>query len=446
MNNIIEKVELFLKKHDLLKNSRTFIVAFSGGWDSMCLLDILSKLQSKYHFKLIAAHLNHNWRGEESTIEEENCKKFAAKLGAGFISKTLDSSVRQNETAAREERYKFLENCANDFDNSVVLTAHNFDDNAETILYRIVKGTGIIGLEGIREKRGIFYRPLINAKRFEIEYYCQNNNLIPNDDSSNDNTKYARNFIRHKVISQLKEINSNILDSVNSLSELARNDNEIINEYLYLVKKQIIDNNFIDTGKFIQLSNPIKSRIVYEIFIENKLEYDREKINNILEFIEENSGSKSGKTCSLTTNLWLFVSDKSIEVVSKQKKENFSIKIKKTGRYETPDYIFELEKYENKIYEYPDDSMNIAYVDLSNFKIDFTLRTRQEGDFITPLGMKGSQKIKKYLNAKKIPNHKKDNLVFLCKDNEVLWAGSLGLSDKIKVVNTPTHVLRLIRK
>ena len=191
---IIDAVELFLEKYNLLKPKNNIIVAFSGGYDSMCLLDVMKELAAKYDLNLCAVHLNHGWRGEESDKEEENCKNFCSDIN--FYSEKLSPDIPHTETAAREARYEFFEKCAKKFNSKVILTAHNANDNAETVFYRITRGTGITGLEGINETRGIYYRPLLNIYRADIEKYCTDKNLTPNIDSSNFNTEFARNKIR----------------------------------------------------------------------------------------------------------------------------------------------------------------------------------------------------------------------------------------------------------
>lgn len=420
---IKDNIKNFIKKHNL---SGTIIVAFSGGYDSMCLLDILNKLGEK----LVAVHLNHNWRGKESLKEAENCENFAKSRGIQYYSEILPDSIEKTETAAREARYDFFRRCAKKFNSKIVFTAHNFDDNAETVLYRIIRGTGTIGLQGIAEKRDIFYRPLLNTQRTEIEKYCKDNNLNPNNDSSNSNTKYKRNFIRHKIIPLLKEINPHITEALNSLSKIAYEDNSLI--YNYLPKN------------LIEVSEIEQKRLIYKILNENNLDYDREKIENIQKFIQENKNSKSGKRISLTDNLWLYVNNKKAEIISKTEKNTEEINISKCGKYKFEDYIFSIEKYNKDIEKFPNDKEFKAYISVD--EINFTLRHRKDGDKIQPLGSAGSQKLKKYLNEKKIPQHEKDKLIFLCKDNEILWAAGIGLSEKIKVAQKPTHMLKLEKR
>ena len=158
-------IKSFIEKYNL---SGTFIVAFSGGYDSMCLLDMLDK----EGYDVVAVHLNHNWRGDESKNEAICCENFAKLRGIKFYSETLDADIPPTETAGREARYDFFRRCAKNFNSNVVFTAHNYNDNAETVLYRIIKGTGIVGLQGIAEHRDIFYRPLLSMKRDDIEKYC----------------------------------------------------------------------------------------------------------------------------------------------------------------------------------------------------------------------------------------------------------------------------------
>ena len=419
---IIDRVKNFIEKYNL---SGTFIVAFSGGYDSMCLLDILYKLKTD----IVAIHLNHNWRGEESLKEAKNCENFVKSRNIKYYSEILPDSVEKTETSAREARYDFFKRCAEMFNSNVVFTAHNFDDNAETVLYRIIKGTGTIGLQGISEHRGIFYRPLLKTTRSEIEEYIKDNNLTPNIDSSNFNTKYKRNLIRNKIIHLLKEINPNVTGAINSLSELAVDDNCLINSYL--------PENLLNAVPHEQ------KRLIYKMLCDYNIEYDRKKIENIQKFIEENKISKSGKKFSLNENLWLFVNNSIVEIISSEEKNTSQINIKHCGEYKFGDFIFTIEPFGEEINSFPQDSEFKAFVNLSD--IDFTLRHRKDGDKIQPLGISGTQKLKKYLNEKKIPTHKKDKLILLCKDNEVLWVAGVGLNDKIKVVNTPTHVLTLKR-
>lgn len=396
-------IKSFIKKYNL---SGTFIVAFSGGYDSMCLLDMLNK----EGYDLVAVHLNHNWRGEESQKEAIVCKKFAKEHNIKFYTETLDANVPQTETAGRDARYEFFKRCAKKFNSNVVFTAHNYNDNAETVLYRIIKGTGLIGLQGIAEHRDIFYRPLLSMKRKDIEKYCKDNNLIPNNDSSNENTKYKRNLIRKEILPLLEKINPKVIDAINSLSEIAKED------------------------------NPQKLAI-RDLLIKYNIDYDKKKIDEIYEFTCENKTSKSGKTLSLAKDLFLFVNNKGYKVITRTTKTDNELKITHCGDFEFENFTFSINPFIGNVEKFPKDKDLTAYISVDN--IDFTLRHRKDGDIICPFGINGKQKLKKYLNEKKIPNHQKDSIVLLCSGKEVLWVSGFGISDKIKVTDKPTHIIRL---
>ncbi len=429
---ISNTVEEFLKKYKLL--DKTLIVAFSGGYDSMCLLHILQNLSSKHPFKLIAIHLNHNWRGKESDNEEANCRQFCNNIE--FYCEKIDNNIPQTETAARDARYAFYEKYTKLCNADAVITAHNANDNAETIFYRLLKGTGITGLEGIQEKRDIYYRPLLSVYRKDIENYCKEQKLTPNNDSSNLNTKYSRNRIRQEIFPQLLEISPDFIKNLNNLSNSAREANKIIEKNIQRLEEY-------SPATFAKLSNDLQNAIVHKFLRQKKLDYDRKRIEELVSFIINNKQSKSGKTLSLTTDKWLFVNSQEIKVVKNKIKNVSQIKINKIGQYKFENHIIEIEETKEIPEHYPSDKEYTAYIQVNT--VDFTLRHRMDGDIIQPLGMKGSQKFKKYLNEKKIPKHEKDDLILLTYNNEILWIAGIGISDKIKVINKPTHIIRVKR-
>ncbi len=437
------KIEKFLKEYDLLDENRTLIVGFSGGFDSISLLNILKELSNSHTFRLIACHLNHNWRAEESKQEAKNCENFCKKNGIEFYVETLDATEKHTETRARELRYQFFNRVIEKFSADGLLTAHTKSDTAETLIYRLIKGTGIHGLKGISPKLGKIYRPMLDISRKEVENYCQQNNLKPNNDSSNADNKYSRNFIRNKILPLFSKINNEYEEAVNSLSKLAIEDEEIVCEYLK--KLNIINENKIATNIFKKQSYAVQKRTIYDYFAKNNIEYSEEKIVNALKFVNENITSKSGKKHSLNSTQWLFVNIEIIEIITKSDKNEDIIEISKCGEYEFGSYIFSIQECTTLPEKFPQDKEMCSFVDLTDIK-NLTIRTRRNGDIIQPLGSKSTTKLKKYLMNKNIAQHLKDSLILLCTNNEVLWVGGIGLSEKIKVVKNCTHVITLKKK
>lgn len=434
-----ETVKSIIEKYVDISCERTFIVGFSGGWDSMCLLDIMNKLSKEYGFLLVAAHLNHNWRGKESEQEKERCAKFCEDNDITFISDTLNKGTKASELVARELRYDFFKRCAEEFEADAILTAHTKSDNAETILYRIIKGTGLNGLEGIKEVREIggfkVIRPILNFSRKDIEEYCIKNELYPNNDSSNLNTKYARNNIRHNIMPAIKNINPNIENSLITLADIAAGNNKVINELMENIEKQITIGNKWLTQNFLILNSAIKQHFVYKLLLNNDIEPSFSKIQELITFITENQKSKTGKTLSITNDLWLFVSHKYTYMVHSDnyKKIEEELIIKQIGEYTFANkYKFSITENNKEIEKYPKSISNTAYVSLSNINFPITIRTRRNGDIIQPFGMQGKMKLKKYFINKNIPEHDRDKIILICKDKEVLWAIGVGINEKLR--------------
>ena len=451
MEDLVTRVADFMNKYNL--QDKTIVVGFSGGYDSMCLLDIMSKIKELPGFEdliVAAAHFNHNWRGEESLREQEICRIFAASKGFEFYVKEAPKGLKKTENEARIARYEFFEEAYEEFDADAVFTALNKDDNAETVFYRIIKGTGIVGLKGISEKRGYFYRPLLKTKRSEIVDYCNENNLTPNNDSSNSNTAYTRNYLRLNVIPALEKINEGVKDALNTLSANALSDNEIIEEYLKTIRPNIFRDDKIISAEYKKLSTPVKMRFLHEYIQTLELDYDYKKINELFDFIEANINQRNGSTKSLASALWLYADDKIIETIPpKVKSEVVDLKqevlIAGEGEYKIGDKTLSIKKYVDKdIFVFPEATSNFAYVDLSEVKFPLILRTRHDGDVIRPFGMTGSMKLKKYMNAKGVAKHNRDGILLLCSEEEVLWVLGVGLSSKIGVRTKPTHVLEVI--
>lgn len=449
---MINQVKNFLKKYNLYNEEQTFIIGFSGGYDSMCMLDVLHRISQKVQFKLIALHINHNWRAHESEMEQENCERYCKEKNIELYCEKLSSSVPQTETAAREARQKLFKKYYKKFNANGLFLAHTKSDNTETILYRLTKGTGVKGLCGILEKSKLekcdIYRPLMNLGRADIMKYCHVNKLAPNNDSSNFNIKYARNFMRHQIISELKTINPKIDDVILNLSKIAVSEQNIIKEYMSNIKKDIEKDGYIITEKFVELSKDVQNKFILDFLIEHNLDYDSKRIEEIYDFIHKNYKYKSGKTLSLTTDLWLFVSKEKICTIQdlEPQKTKEELKINKCGTYKFNNKTLKIEEYKlANMPRFPKETEAKAYVCLDK-ELDLTLRTRIHGDTIQPFGMQGSMKLKKLFINKGIEKFKRDEILLLCNKQEVLWASGICLSEKLRAKSIPTHVLSIVEE
>ncbi len=300
-----EKVEETIKKFNLIEKGDKIVVGVSGGPDSITLINILLELKEKYQISLIVAHINHMIR-ENAKIDEAFVKSYCEKNKIDFfvehknIIELAQKEKRGIEETGRDIRYKFFEEVLNKTKANKIAIAHNLNDNCETVLMNIIRGTGISGLKGIEAKRDKYIRPLIETSREEIEEYCKEQNLNPRHDESNDDNTYTRNKIRNILIPELKEtFNPNIVVGIKRLSDIVKEEENFLEKETDKVYSEIVidDKNKIvyDLKKFNLQDVVIQKRLILKgietIFGDTK---GIEKINleDIIKLCNNNIGNK----------------------------------------------------------------------------------------------------------------------------------------------------------
>ncbi len=282
-----DKVLVTINKYNMINKKDKIVVGVSGGPDSITLLNILNNLRKKLNIKIYVAHVNHMIR-QEADEETEYVKQFCDKIGVEFFAKKIDVEKEARklkigtEEAGRNIRYDFFEEVAKKVGANKIATAHNENDNAETVLMNIIRGTSISGLKGIEKVRdGKYIRPIIECKRFEIEEYCEKNNLNPKYDKTNNENIYTRNKVRNLLIPYLqKEFNPNIIEAISRLSNIAEEEEEFVNKIVKNEYKRLL----------IYVSEKSNNK-------NNKIEADIEKSK--MEFINNNKDNKDQKVIIL---------------------------------------------------------------------------------------------------------------------------------------------------
>jgi len=261
-----EKIELFMSRHSMLPQlPGKIIAAVSGGADSVMLLHYLSRIEG---LEVLAAHYNHCLRGAESDSDEEFVKSLCEKIGLrcltgrGDVAAFAAKSGRSIEDAARELRYEFLGELAEQ-EGCRVATAHNADDNAETVLLNLTRGAGLKGLGGIPPVRGVYVRPLLQTTREEIEAYLAEHSLEHIEDSSNASDDYSRNRVRHHVSPVLRGINSAFAENVARMTESLREDEEyFLGEALKFIEEKACEDGSIPVSELMALPRSIRMRVI----------------------------------------------------------------------------------------------------------------------------------------------------------------------------------------
>lgn len=325
---LIKKVLNTITKYNLINKDDSIVIGVSGGPDSMCLLSILNSLKEKLNISITVAHINHMIR-KEADEETKYVQDYCNSHSIPCYIKRIDVIEKSNqekigtEEAGRKARYDFFEEVAKHVNANKIATAHNANDNAETVLMNIFRGTGASGLKGIEPIRNQkFIRPLIECQRDEIEKYCEENKLEPKIDKSNFENIYTRNKIRNILIPNIKqEFNPNIIESLNKMSALLREENDFVEQYVDEVWRTLYissDENelVLDLKKFNKLNRFIKSKIVIASInkvMGNTQGIEKIHIDDIIKLCEKNIGNKY-----LTPNkhIKVYVNDGKVKFIS----------------------------------------------------------------------------------------------------------------------------------
>lgn len=231
-----DRVSALSEQFHMLPSGVVVLCAVSGGADSMCLLHLLHTMSRQMKFSIQCAHFNHKLRGAEADRDEAFVRDWCQKRGIPFLSASADvlaESQRSGqgiEEAARRLRYAFLEKAAKEIGAERIATAHTADDNAETLLLHLTRGTGLQGLGGIPPRRGNVIRPLLNVSRAQVEEYCAEHGVPYVEDSTNADDTYTRNFLRHQVIPLLKQVNPRAAEHMSAAAQKAREDHKYLDE------------------------------------------------------------------------------------------------------------------------------------------------------------------------------------------------------------------------
>lgn len=324
-----EKILKTIQKYNLITNGEKIVIGVSGGPDSITLLNVLINLkeQHKINCELVVCHINHMIREEAEEDEkfvQEFCQEHSIPCYSKHVAveKIATEQKIGTEEAGRQQRYQFFQEILEKEKAQKIATAHNANDNAETVLMNIMRGTSISGLKGIEIQRANIIRPLRECTRQEIETYCVENKLHPRIDKTNFENTYTRNKVRNLLIPYIQDkFNPSIIASINRLSEVASQEDEYLEK---IVKKTYLDileekqKNYIAVNlkAFNQLETVIKSRIVLYTIGElfgTKNGIEKKHIEDIIKLCSNNIGNK------------YLIPNKKVKILVKNKKIFFMV-------------------------------------------------------------------------------------------------------------------------
>ena len=408
-NKTIQKVKKTIIKNNLVSEKDRVLIGLSGGADSVFLLYVLKNISGEFGFEIGACHIEHGIRGSESVHDMEFSEKLCKDLGIPFYAKQFDvPAVSRDqkisvETAARNVRYSYFEEVSKKDGFNLIATAHHRDDKVETILMNIIRGCSLRGYAGIEYKNGSVIRPLLDISKSEILTFCQENNIEYCVDSTNEDTEYTRNRIRHILLPKLKETNPSFEESLLRQSEIFTCEDEFLN---IEADKFPVDDG-IDLSKFSSLHKAIARRVIYKYIGNIKGSRNDISYTDIENALSICTSGKTGSRCHISGSLEGVVSYGKFFIREKMK-----------------DLSFEYEISLGETIEIKEAGVKITLASTGgNFKISagdkVVIRSRRDGDVFYPVGMNGSKKVKDYLIDKKIPADKRMKIPILTVNEKI---------------------------
>ena len=425
-DNLLQTVQKTVAKYDMLTKGDHLVVAVSGGADSMALLHVLLQLKERWNLSLTVAHVNHGLRGEESDRDQVFVEKICQEWNVPCCVEKADISALSRaagkgiEEFARGFRYAFFQQTAPDPMRGKIATAHTADDNAETVLLNLTRGTGVTGLAGI-PPTGRVIRPLIECSRQMVEAYCARHQIPYVTDSTNLQDDYHRNRIRHHVIPLLKEQNPSFLDGVTRMTGANRRDSEFLMQLGNTLLEQSRREKGYDLETLRQAQDVPLTYGVKALLRMDGLEESAYHIEKIKSLIHKGYGS-----CSLSGVREAQVSGGILRIADPHEKSgDFSYAIPKESGvyYLRPDVapvtvtVTSIQNVHN--------SVTYNALDCDTIGTQLVFRNRREGDAITLPG-RPRKSLKKLLNELKIPVWERSRLLILADENGVLWVEGVG--------------------
>jgi len=443
--SLLQEFRVFIQQENLFSANDRLLLAVSGGVDSVVLCELCR--QAGYDF--VIAHCNFQLRGTESERDEAFVRGLAEKYGTPILVKKFETeqyALTQKisiQVAARELRYAWfdLETSGLSREPSHIVTAHHLGDNIETMLMNFFKGTGIAGLRGILPRQGKIVRPLLFAKKEQLQQFAEEHQLVWAEDSSNQSDKYARNYFRHQIIPLIiklyPEAENNLAANLQRFKDIELLYHQSIGQH----KKKLLEykgNEVHIPVLKLRKAVPLDS-IVYEIIKSHSFTADQ--VNEVIALLDSETGRyvQSSTHRIIKNRNWLIIAPV-------QNKEAANILIEQTGKLEFGSEglggYLELGLLLNPPAQISVSS-NVALLDASTIKFPLLLRKWKTGDYFYPLGMKKKKKLARFFIDQKLSKTDKEKVWVLEMDKRIIWVVGLRIDDRFKITASTKQWLRI---
>lgn len=459
-DTLLHKVHHTIDHHRMLAGGETVVLAVSGGVDSMVLLHLLLRLRPGYRLSLHAAHLNHGLRGAESAAAAEFVRRYCEYQGVPATISALEGEALRDrrrgslQDAARKLRYRFLERVAQEQGAGRIALGHHLDDQAETVLMNLIRGSGTGGLGGIPPVRGRIVRPLIDCSREEIEWYAQSERIPFIEDSSNQSLSYSRNRIRLELLPDLaKRYNPRIAHTLASAATILEAEDALLTALAEEQLRAVLISHgahglVLSVPLMVALHSALRRRILR--LSAHLLRGDRPGLSFrqtlALERLLLNEGgrgalqaaggiraTKAGDRLMLSRQAdtsWDAVRPVLIDVPGQTELPAFSLSLR-------------IDILEGGTGGSPLEDPRTALLDADRAGRELVIRSWTPGDRFVPLGMNGHKKLQDFFVDEKVPRHQRQAVPILVSGGEIAWVVGFRVDERFKVSDSTHRILRL---
>lgn len=440
--NLLEKLSDQLKEHSGFAPSNRFLLATSGGVDSVVLCDLFYKMGLPF----CIAHCNFQLRGEESERDEQFVKSLGEKYDKEVFIKKFETKEYVAEkkvsvqVAARELRYGWFRQLAFDEGRaSLIVTAHHADDNIETVVMNFFRGTGLRGLTGMDVDFNAIFRPLLPFRKKEILDYAQQNDLAFVEDSSNESSNYTRNYFRNELLPAVKKVFPETEENILKNMERLREVQQVYDDAIISHKKSLIEQKGNEQHiPVLKLKKTASYKtILWEIIKEKN--YTAGQLEEVIKLMDCDTGSyiDSDVYRIIKNRKWLIITTK-----HSAESDEVIIVDAATKNIQFGNKQFKMERVSSSNFQIPT-STDTACVSAKEMTFPLLLRKVKQGDYFYPLGMKKKKKISRFFIDQKLSKTEKENVWVLETNKKIIWVVGYRIDDRFKIEPATLDILKM---
>ena len=449
---MLDRVRQTIQKYRLLVPGDKVIVGVSGGPDSLALLHSLMVLQGEFDYTLQVAHLNHGLR-PEAAADAEYVRDLANRWGLPVtVAKRDVLAFRQEhhlslEAAAREVRYRFLREVAAAAGATKIAVGHQAEDQAETVLLNLLRGSGLTGLKAMLPRRGQLIRPLLLISRGEIEEYCRDNGLRPRRDCTNDDVAYRRNKIRHQLLPLLaREYNPAIVATLGRTALILQEDERVLADLAEgalndLIKSRAGHGLILDRQGWLDLAPALQRRVLKLAAAALGHQVSFHQVEQAREVVQR------GGVLTWPGRLRLLVEGPELHLQlprGKPGRLTFAYPLEVPGITPLPELGQAIRaEFAPPPRTFAPGREDEAWLDREQLKVPLLVRNWRQGDYFRPLGLKGKKKLQDYFIDRHLPAARRPLIPLVTSGGRIAWVAGMGLADDFKVTPATRETLHL---